>query len=71
MDALARVYKSVGRYQEAEPLLLDAAERINRTLGSEHRRADDVNTALAELYEARNEPEKAAIHRALLEDDDG
>ena len=63
---LVAVYKEQARYEEAEPLLLEAVEGRRLKLGEKHPHSlESVNNLIA-LYEAWNKPEKAEEWRAKL-----
>jgi hypothetical protein len=51
---------------EAESLFLELLEIQRQGLGDDHEETQATVTALADLYEARAEPQKAAQYRALL-----
>ena len=62
------LYKELGRYREAEPLLKQALELRERELGAGH--ADTLASAgaLGELYAAKGQPDKAEqLYRRALE----
>ena len=63
---LAVVYKEPARYEEAEPLLLEAANGRIEKLKLQHPKTQESIKALIELYEAWNKPEQAAPWRAKL-----
>ena len=59
---------ALGRYDEAEPILVESSTRLIDILGIEHRRSKRSLNALISLYEAWGKPERAAEYRALLEE---
>jgi tetratricopeptide (TPR) repeat protein len=58
----------VGRYEEAEPLLLGGLETLSTRLGPEDERTRRAVSRLIDLYEAWGKPKKAAEYRALLKE---
>ena len=56
----------MGKYEGAEPLLLDTLAKLRSSLGEDHQRVRDVITYVVVLYESWGKPEKAAEYRALL-----
>ena len=56
----------MGKYEQAEPLLLDTLSKHRTLLGEDHQRVRDVITYVIALYESWDKPEKAAKYRALL-----
>jgi tetratricopeptide (TPR) repeat protein/tRNA A-37 threonylcarbamoyl transferase component Bud32 len=61
-----RCLAKLGRFEEAEPHLLEGYQDLLTALGPDH---DDTLRSvkyLAQLYEAWNRPEDAAVYRALL-----
>jgi tetratricopeptide (TPR) repeat protein len=58
-----RTLMKLGRFTEAEEHLLAAHQRMQRTLGAEHPRAQKLRERLVELYEAWNKPEEAQRYR--------
>ena len=54
---------ALGRYEEAEGLLLDADRILKDGSGWEGREASATHQRLVVLYEARGQPEKAATYR--------
>ncbi len=72
-DALAKLHnlaillKRQGKFDEAEPLFLEARERVTRVLGSEHQHTLAVRNGLATLLDSMGRHEEAeAIHRDVL-----
>jgi len=59
MNNLALVYKAQGRYDEAEPLFLDALEIRKRILGEEHPHTLNSMNNLAVLYRNQGRYEEA------------
>ena len=66
MNDLAILYKEQARYDEAEPLLIQALEGRRIKLGDTHPHTLESISNLIELYEAWNEPVKAKEWRAKL-----
>lgn len=66
MGALAWLYYQQGRYDEAEPLILEGLDIQRRLLGEEHRSTANTIKNLIEFYEAWGKPEKAKEWRAKL-----
>ena len=60
----------LGRYGQAEQLLLAAHQVMQTKLGEQHERTQKAINRLFELYEAWGKPEKAAKYRALLKEND-
>jgi len=71
MNDLAILYKEQKRYNEAEPLLLEAIEGRKQKLGQQHPDTFDSVRNLIELYEAWGKPQKAEQWRAKLSDKEG
>ena len=63
---LAMLYKEQVRYDEAEPLLLEAIQGRRLKLGDTHPRTLESLNNLIDLYESWNKPEKAKEWRAKL-----
>ncbi len=61
-DCLTRV----GRGDEAEGMLLTAAERLDARFGLGSEPSVSVHQALAQLYESTGDAERAAVHRGLM-----
>jgi hypothetical protein len=72
MSNLAVLYKEQTRYDEAEPLLLEAVEGRRLKLSDEHPDTVESWNNLIGLYETWGKPEKANEWRAQLpqRDDD-
>ena len=51
--------QAIGRYNEAEPLLLEASKVQQRTLGHDHPHTVASLSNLATVYDAMGEPERA------------
>ena len=62
---VGRCQSALKEYADAEATLLDANTQLKNTLGAEHERTQQVRNALIELYEARNEPDKAKTWREI------
>ena len=54
------MYASKFQFDEAEKSLLEAHKSLNASFGAEHKRTQDVITALGDLYESWGKPENAA-----------
>lgn len=59
------VLVALGRYDEAESLLMVAYEALLAGLGPEHPRTRDAARRLAELYETQGEPDRAAPYSRI------
>ncbi len=57
---------AMGRYAEAEPLLLNSESALKRVRGAKDRHAVDALKRIIELYDAWGMPDKAAELRATL-----
>ena len=57
----------VGRYEEAERLLIEGYAGMKESLGTAHSRTLGARDALIELYESWDKPEKAAELRSRAE----
>lgn len=57
----------LGRYGEAEPLLLQSYRLLSEKLGKEHRRTKKSLKRIVALYEAWQKPGQAATYRAEME----
>ncbi len=66
VDDLGLLYVKLGRYQEAESLLLETLEGRGKVLGEEHPDTLVSLKNLIELYEAWGKPEKAEQWREEL-----
>jgi serine/threonine-protein kinase len=66
LNALARLQQEQGSYREAEALFQEALSIRQARLGVAHAQTQETLADLVALYEARNQPEKAAPHRAML-----
>lgn len=58
---------ALGRYEEAEPLLVDGYSRLLVVLGAAHERTVEAVHRGISLYEAWGRPDKAAEWRTMLE----
>jgi serine/threonine-protein kinase len=65
-SALGDCLAALGRFEEAEPLLVRSPPRIEAVLGQSDRRTHAALRRIINLYEAWDRPEKAAEYRALL-----
>jgi len=66
MNNLASFYRSLGRYEEAEPLLIDCLERRKQILGEDHLDTIDTLNNIAVLYESQGRYEEAEPLAAKL-----
>ena len=64
---LAGFLRDLGRFAEAERLLLDSAAAVREAGGSDHPGTNPVPAALAALYEAWGRPAEAARWRARMD----
>ena len=62
----ASVLQALGRYTEAEPLLLEASKIQGRTLGADHPHTVASLSNLATVYEAMGQAERAAAMHSLV-----
>ncbi|KAJ3035325.1 hypothetical protein HDV00_004053 [Rhizophlyctis rosea] len=68
MDDLAELYSRQGRYEQAEPLYIDALERRRRLLGEDHPDTLKSWTGLAQAYAKQGKYEESmARHREFYE----
>jgi tetratricopeptide (TPR) repeat protein len=63
---LGRCYYDLGRFEEAEPLMIESSRKLGDALGINHYRTRDTLESLAALYEAWGKLDKAAEYRAKL-----
>jgi len=66
MNNVATLFQALGRYTEAEPLLLEASRIQGRTLGSDHPHTVASLSNLATVYEAMGQAERAAAMHSLV-----
>eukprot|EP00308_Calcidiscus_leptoporus_P002172 CAMPEP_0119355730 /NCGR_PEP_ID=MMETSP1334-20130426/4527_1 /TAXON_ID=127549 /ORGANISM="Calcidiscus leptoporus, Strain RCC1130" /LENGTH=115 /DNA_ID=CAMNT_0007369629 /DNA_START=43 /DNA_END=391 /DNA_ORIENTATION=- len=66
MNNVATLYQALGRYREAEPLLLDASKIQQRTLGQDHPHTVASLSNLATVYEAMGQSERAKAMQVLV-----
>ena len=59
----ARCLKELGRFEEAEPLLLVGLRRVEAEHGPDHDQTNAVRAHLAALYEAWGKPDEAQQYR--------
>ena len=64
---LGHCLTELGRYQEAETLLLRSAESLQRELGEQDQNTRSAQRQLIALYTAWNRPDEAEHWRAVLE----
>ena len=64
---LGRALAGLGRYPEAEELLLDRLAKLEQTQNPGSKRIRSAHEHLIELYDAWERPDRAAHFRALLE----
>lgn len=60
------MYRRLARYEDAEPLLLDAFHGRESKLGPEHPQTLNSLRELVRLYESWNKPDEAEKWRARL-----
>lgn len=65
-NSWARTFMNLGRPDEAEPILLEARQGLERTLGIAHMHTRDVLQNLAELYDGAGRAADAARCREML-----
>ena len=66
MNNVATLFQALGRYTEAEPLLMEASQIQQRTLGSDHPHTVASLSNLATVYEAMGQAERAAAMHSLV-----
>ena len=59
MNNVATLYQAIGRYTQAEPLLLEASKIQQRTLGDDHPHTVASLSNLATVYQAMGEEARA------------
>jgi tetratricopeptide (TPR) repeat protein/tRNA A-37 threonylcarbamoyl transferase component Bud32 len=59
----ARCLKELGRFEEAEPLLLVGLRRVEAAYGPQHGQTNAVRARLAALYDAWDKPDQAEQYR--------
>jgi len=57
----------MGKYEQAEPLLIDTLSKLRASLGEDHARVRGVITDIIALYDSWGKPGQAAEYRALLQ----
>ena len=67
MLTLGQCLMELGRYAEAEPLLLEGFDRIRAVKGDRDRYNREVLEHLTGLYDAWDKPDQATQYRALLQ----
>ncbi len=65
-SVLGAALSGLGRFGEAEPLLLNSYPIIVQDRGPKHRRTYEALQRIINLYKAWNKPEKTTIYRAKL-----
>ncbi len=65
-SVLGAAYSMLGRFEEAEALLLDSYPRIAGDRGADHHRTAQALLRLVEHYERRGRPEEAQRYRDLI-----
>ncbi len=66
MSVLGAALTGLGRYDEAEPLLLQSYPDILEDRGPEHRRTREAARRIVALYDAWGKPDLAAEWRARV-----
>jgi tetratricopeptide (TPR) repeat protein/tRNA A-37 threonylcarbamoyl transferase component Bud32 len=64
-SALGACMTAMERFDEAEELVVDGYQRLQESLGDDHRRTAQALDRVIALYEAWNQPDLAAEYRAL------
>ncbi|HUF09394.1 MAG TPA: serine/threonine-protein kinase, partial [Rhodothermales bacterium] len=62
LDVIGNVYRNLGLYDRAEPLLVEALEQRRALLGPAHRDVARSHQSLAETFQAKGEYESAERH---------
>lgn len=63
---LGACLRGLGRYPEAEPLLLGSYPSLKRWRGERHDRTREALDSIIDLYVRWGKPEKAAAYRAMI-----
>jgi tetratricopeptide (TPR) repeat protein len=63
---LGRTLMRLGRFDEAEPLLIRSYPGLQKKYGGRHYMPRELLSMIAEMYEGWRKPEKAAVYRALI-----
>ena len=66
MNNVATLYQALGRYTQAEPLLLEASKIQQRTLGNDHPHTVASLSNLATVYQAMGNTDAAAAMQLLV-----
>ena len=66
MNNVATLHQALGRYNQAEPLLLEASKIQERSLGNDHPHTVASLSNLATVYEAMGQKERAAAMQSLV-----
>ena len=66
MNNVATLFQALGRYNEAEPLLLEASKIQQRTLGDDHPHTVASLSNLATVYQAMGEGQRAEAMQVLV-----
>ena len=66
MNNVATLYQALGRYTQAEPLLLEASKIQQRTLGDDHPHTVASLSNLATVYQAMGEEARATAMQVLV-----
>ena len=67
MNNVATLYQAIGRYSDAEPLLMEASKIQQRTLGHDHPHTVASLSNLATVYEATGQAAQAKAMQQLVE----
>ena len=65
MNNVATLYQALGRYSEAEPLLMEASKIQQRTLGPDHPHTVASLSNLATVYEVTGQTDRARAMHSL------
>ena len=66
MNNVATLYQAIGRYSQAEPMLLEASKIQERTLGADHPHTVASLSNLATVYQAMGQGERAQAMQSLI-----
>jgi len=69
LSLLGHTLAGQGRFEEAEPLLLESQQRLFEIAGNDDNRSQNAVRYLVEAYEAWGKPDKANEYRALQSDE--
>ena len=66
MNNVATLHQALGRYTQAEPLLLEASKIQQKTLGDDHPHTVATLSNLATVYQAMGQTDQAAAMNMLV-----